>query len=166
MTTVRGERGVFKWKLGDVPHTSHSLQSPTFNKFSRNWKIIHRNGAILLHFEQGVDEIAVFVRYPKKSMYDNHFTVRRALPWPPNEGYYNVSGNRGVRLWLTVTPRCYKFARLKVGHSCVRSWVDVYTRSCHNLRESCSVATVRRVALYKLWSNSRLHMITEIQNEA
>ena len=65
MTTVRSERGIFKWKLGDLPNTTRPLQSPTFNKFSRNWKIVYRNGAILLQFEQGVDEIAVFVRYPR-----------------------------------------------------------------------------------------------------
>ena len=65
MTTVRSERGVFEWKLGDIPQTTHPLQSPTFNKFSCNWKIVYRNGAILLQFEQGVDEIAVFVRYPR-----------------------------------------------------------------------------------------------------
>ena len=82
MTTVRGERGIFKWKLGEVPHTSHSLQSPTFKTFSRNWKIIHRNGAILLHFEQGVDEIAVFVRYPK-----NHCMIIILLCDAPYHGH-------------------------------------------------------------------------------
>ena len=65
MTTVRSERGIFKWKLGDVPQTTHPLQSPTFKKILRNWKIVYRNGAILLQFEQGVDEIAVFFRYPR-----------------------------------------------------------------------------------------------------
>ena len=65
MTTVRRQRGVFKWKLGDVPHTAHLLQSPTAKKFLHNWKIMYWNGAILLHFEQGVGETAVLVRYPK-----------------------------------------------------------------------------------------------------
>ena len=54
------KRGVFKWKLGDPPHTTHTLQSPTFKKFSHNLKIIYRNGAILLQCEQGVDEIAAW----------------------------------------------------------------------------------------------------------
>ena len=42
-----------------------TLLSPTSKKFSCNWKMMYRNEAMLLQFEQGVYEIAVFSRYPK-----------------------------------------------------------------------------------------------------
>ena len=105
----------FKWKLGDPPHTTRPLQSPTFKKFSHNLKIIYQNGAILMQCEQGVDEIAAFVKYPKNRcmiIILQKFKMKLNY-WQCQTDLFQNANRRGQRTQLKLVFRSVEHIKLK-----------------------------------------------------